>query len=510
MQFNSLGFLIFFPAAAGLYFLMPGKLRSFWLLLVSYGFYMSKNPLYVAALLFSTGITYAAGFLLERENKAEKEPEDERNRKGSTARKRKKQILAGTVVLNLLLLFFFKYFDFFLGNVNFFRQKMGASFWENPFDLLLPLGISYYTLQVIAYLVDIYKGKIQAEKNFLHYALFVSFFPKVVSGPIERAENLLPQIRACEKKPLWDWERVTGGLTLMLWGYFQKMVLADRVCILVNTVFDQYFMYGSVELIAAALGFYIQIFCDFAGYTNIALGMAQVMGFSLQENFDAPYFARSIKEFWRRWHISLSLFLRDYIYIPLGGNRKGRVRKYCNIMITFLASGLWHGASWSFVIWGGLHGLYQIVEDITAPWVARINAILHTKTDSFGYKAMQTVKTFLLAAFAFIFFRAPSGAAGFSFIGRMVTRWNPWALFDGSLYQLGISDKYMHLLGILFFFLLIIESIRYKTGERIEEILKRQCIWFRWGVLAALFLAVIVFGAYGPAYSAENFIYFQF
>lgn len=490
MQFTSLGFFVFFPAAALLYFLVPGRLRAGWLLLVSLAFYLQAGLAGGLALLFSIATTYAAGRLLET--------------------RKRKAVLVVTLLVNIGILLFFKYFAFFLENVNLLRGRMGAGVWENPFRLILPLGISYYTFQVIAYLTDVYRGTIRAEKNFLHYALFVSFFPKVVSGPIERGEKFLPQIKACLNGKLWDGSRVAAGLSRMLWGYFLKLVLADRAAILVDEVFGSYWLYGSVELWTAALFFYIQIFCDFAGYTNIALGMAQVMGFSLQENFNAPYFARTIKDFWGRWHISLSLWLRDYIYIPLGGNRKGRLKKYRNLFLTFLVSGLWHGASWGFVIWGGLHGFYQIAGDVVKPYVERINGRLHTKTESFSYRAMQTMKTFLLAAFAFIFFRARTGIDGLRYVKRMFTHWNPWALFDGSLYQLGLSEKYWHLFLFLLLFLLVAEGLHYRKGARLEQLLSAQCIWFRWGVWMALFLAIVILGAYGPAYEAENFIYFQF
>ena len=344
MLFNSLQFAVFFPAAALIYFILPGKLRCAWLLAASYVFYMSANPKYAVLLLFSTGVTYAGGLLL-----------------GRVPQKRKKAVLALCFAASLAVLALFKYFDFLLGNLNAALGLLGAGPVSSPFSFALPVGISFYTFQALGYLVDVYRGDTKAERNFLRYALFVSFFPVILSGPIERSTNLLRQIRELPKKKLWNFDRVTGGLTLMLFGLFQKMVIADRIAILANQVFDNYRMHEMFGLAVGAIAYTIQIYCDFASYSMMALGAAKVLDFGIMENFNTPYFARSMREFWRRWHISLSSWFRDYLYIPLGGSRCGKLRRYFNLMVTFLVSGLWHGASWSFVVWGGLHGLYQII-----------------------------------------------------------------------------------------------------------------------------------------------------
>ena len=296
MLFNSLQFAVFFPAAALIYFILPGKLRCAWLLAASYVFYMSANPKYAVLLLFSTGVTYAGGLLL-----------------GRVPQKQKKAVLALCFAASLAVLALFKYFDFLLGNLNAALGLLGAGPVSSPFSFALPVGISFYTFQALGYLVDVYRGDTKAERNFLRYALFVSFFPVILSGPIERSTNLLRQIRELPKKKLWDFERVTGGLTLMLFGLFQKMVIADRIAILANQVFDNYRMHEMFGLAVGAIAYTIQIYCDFASYSMMALGAAKVLDFGIMENFNTPYFSCSMREFWRRWHISLSSWFREYL-----------------------------------------------------------------------------------------------------------------------------------------------------------------------------------------------------
>lgn len=291
---------------------------------------MGWNPQYALLIAFSTVITYLSGILLEKVRGQE------------SAVKKKKLIVAVSFVTNIGILLFFKYFSFLFDNVVAVIQNLGFEISERPFDIILPVGISFYTFQALSYTVDVYRGEVESEKNFFRYALFVSFFPQLVAGPIERSKNLLKQVGSMEKIKLWNYERIAKGSVLMLWGYFQKMVIADRAAILVDHVYDTYWMYGSIELILASILFAVQIYCDFASYSLIAIGSARIMGFHLMENFNTPYFSCSIKDFWRRWHISLSTWFRDYLYIPLGGSRCGKEKKYRNLIITFLVSGLWH------------------------------------------------------------------------------------------------------------------------------------------------------------------------
>lgn len=358
--------------------------------------------------------------------------------------------------------------------------------------------------------MDVYQGKITAERNIFRYALFVSFFPQLVAGPIERSKNLLKQIDNIENLHLWNYENITHGIILMLYGLFQKMVIADRAAIIVDNVYDCFWIYGSIELIFATILFGIQVYCDFSSYSLIAMGAAKVMGFNLMENFNTPYFSRSIKEFWRRWHISLSTWFRDYLYIPLGGNRYSKIQKYRNLLITFLISGLWHGANWSFIIWGGLHGIYQIIGDLIKPIKNYFNAFFHVKTESFSYKFGQMLITFVLVDFAWIFFRMNSLKNSIKFIYFMIIKWNPWVLFNQTLYTLGLDQKEMHILLIALCILLLIDFIRYKHNLLLDVFLETQCLWFKWGSIFFLFFFIIIYGIYGPEFDSKQFIYFQF
>lgn len=493
MLFNSLQFAVFFPAAVLLYFIVPKKLRCAWLLAASYVFYMSANPKYAVLLLFMTVVTYTGALLLEK-----------------TQKKYRKPVLFLTFAAALAVLALFKYLDFLLGNLNTLLGALNAGFVAQPFSLALPVGISFYTFQALGYLADVYRADTKAERNFLRYGLFVSFFPVILSGPIERSGNLLRQIRELPEKKLWNFERVTGGLTLMLFGLFQKMVIADRIAILANQVFDNYRMYEMFGLTVGAVAYTIQIYCDFASYSMMALGAAKVLDFRIMENFDTPYFSRSMREFWRRWHISLSSWFRDYVYIPLGGSRCGKLRRYFNLMVTFLVSGLWHGASWSFVVWGGIHGLYQIVGYELKGVKEKIHQRLHTKTEALSYRLGQVLVTFGLTAFAWIFFRAPGIGDALSYIRRMVTKPDLWSFFNGELYNLGLDRTEMNILFVSLAVLFLTELVRYFRKQLPDAFLAEQNLWFRWAVLLGLIASVAVFGVYGPGYQASQFIYFQF
>lgn len=494
MIFNSVDFLIFFPVVTLIYFIIPRKARYVWLLIASYFFYMCWNAKYALLLLTSTVVTWLCARLVH----AAKKPV------------MRKLILAVCLCVNLGILFFFKYFDFFLANCNRILSALHMELPEKGFDVLLPVGISFYTFQALGYTIDVYRGKVAPEKNILRYALFVSFFPQLVAGPIERSGSLLGQLRDLERKKLWNYENVTGGLTLMVWGLFIKMVIADRVAILVNHIFESYYLYGTVVLAAGAIGFAIQIYCDFMGYSTIAVGAARVMGFRLMENFETPYFSRSVSEFWKRWHISLSTWFRDYVYIPLGGNRRSRLRKYLNVMVTMGVSGLWHGASWTYVIWGLLHGLYQVIGDMTGGLRIKLYDALHTKKESFSFRLAQTVSTFLLADIAWIFFRAPSVSHALRFCRRLVTKWDPWDLFNGEIYTLGLDRREFHILGVSLVILFLVDLLRYRKKQEITAFLQEQCVWFRWGAIIAMITATLVFGIYGVEFESSQFIYFQF
>lgn len=497
MEFNSIEFMVFFPVVLAFYFVIPVRLRQFWLLVSSYFFYMSWNAGYAALIAASTLVTFISGIVIEECKLRERE-------------RRKKITLLFCLGANLGILFLFKYANLLIDSTNKLLSLLHQESVDMRVHLLLPVGISFYTFQALGYTIDVYRGDVKAERNLVRYALFVSFFPQLVAGPIERSKNLLSQMRNIQSIKLWNAERVTSGAILMIWGYFMKMVISDRVAILVNTVFDHYQMYGSAELLVAAVGFALQIYCDFGSYSLIAIGAAKIMGFELMENFNTPYFACSIREFWERWHISLSTWFRDYLYIPLGGNRKGRVRKAWNTICVFLVSGLWHGADWSFVAWGGLHGLYQVSGDFLRPYKERMIEKFHVNTRCFSYKLLQMGVTFALVVFAWIFFRADSIRDALHFIRRMVMRPTPWAFFDEGIYALGLNRVEMNVLQAALVLLLAVDFIRYKEKVTIDVFLMRQNLWFRWLAVMGMVIIIFVYGKYGAGFDPQQFIYFQF
>ncbi|MCQ2517443.1 MAG: MBOAT family protein [Lachnospiraceae bacterium] len=494
MVFNSTQFLIFFPIVVLVYLIIPKRVRYIWLLAASYYFYMCWNKKYIVLILFSTIVTYAAGLLIEKAESV----------------KVKKWIIAGGFTLNLGVLFFFKYFDFALLNLNRVLSILHIEAVDDPFNFLLPVGISFYTFQALGYMIDVYRGDCKAIRNPFKYALFVSFFPQLVAGPIERSKNLISQIESMDTKFLMSFDRITKGFAMMVWGMFMKMVIADRAAIFVDNIFEYTYALGTFDGIAGALGFAVQIYCDFGGYSAIALGAAAIMGFDLMENFNTPYFATGIADFWRRWHISLSTWFRDYLYIPLGGNRCSKLKKYRNVMITFLVSGLWHGAAWNYVVWGGLHGFYQIVEDLISPVKEKAEKALRIKTDNFSYKFGNILVTFAFTCFAWIFFRAPSFSEALHYIKRMFTNYNPWILFNDDIFRFGLDIKEMSILIAAVALLLIADIIRYVKGLNPGEFLYKQNLWFRWAVLIILVVVILVYGEYGIDFDSNSFIYFDF
>ncbi|MBQ4244861.1 MAG: MBOAT family protein [Clostridia bacterium] len=389
MLFNSLEFILFFPIVATVYFVIPHKYRWAFLLAASYFFYMSWNPAYALLLLTSTAVTYTVSLLIPK-------------RKTAGA---KKTLLALCVTVNLAILFTFKYFELFTSGLYFVLDRLNVQYSPVGYSLLLPVGISFYTFQALGYAIDVYRGDIEPQRHFGKYALFVSFFPQLVAGPIERSKNLLPQF---DEVHSFNYNNAVNGLKLMLWGYYKKIVIADTVCVAVNTVFNNIKVFDGLAIIIATLLFSIQIFCDFSGYSDIARGCALVMGFKLMKNFDHPYFSHSLREFWSRWHISLSTWFKDYLYIPLGGNRKGKLRRYINLLITFLVSGLWHGANITFVVWGAIHGVCQIIGRITKPFRDRIFRFDSASKAYCVRNGISVIITFVTVSIAWIFFRADS------------------------------------------------------------------------------------------------------
>lgn len=491
MLFNSFSFLIFFPVVCLVYFIIPYKIRYIFLLFASYFFYMSWNPKYAVLMLTSTIITYLSGILIGRAKKNQS---------------RKKLFVILSFVLNLGILFFFKYFGFTMDSVSKILGAANIQLVIPAFDIILPVGISFYTFQALSYTMDVYREDIYPEKNFFKYALFVSFFPQLVAGPIERSKNLLKQISV---KHSFSFDNMRAGLIIMGIGYFQKMVLADNIAVFVDQVYNNHVEYNGTILLIATLLFAVQIYCDFSGYSYIAIGAAKVMGFTLMENFNAPYFADSVSDFWRRWHISLSTWFRDYLYIPLGGNRKGRIRKYFNLMVVFLASGLWHGASWHFVAWGFLNGIYQIIGEIMRPLRDGLVKLFHIERQVFSHRILKIITTFILVDFSWIFFRANGMKDALMIIKNIFTNQQVTALFDNSLYQMGMIEKQFRMIMMGIVILAIIDYFKYKKINIVEKI-TNQGIWLRWTLYFGFIFGVLVFGAYGPKFDVAQFIYFQF
>ena len=487
MLFNSIDFLVFFPIVTIIFFIIPGKWRTWWLLVTSYYFYMSWNPKYAVLIAASTVITFISGILIEK-GKAQRE---------------KELVIAVSLVSNLAILGIFKYANFVLLTVSGITNRLGFGTIDRRLDLLLPVGISFYTFQALSYTFDVYRGRIKAERNIVRYALFVSFFPQLAAGPIERSGNLLCQIQQIPEAKLWSYERVRDGLLLMFYGLFQKLVIADRASILVNRVYGSYKNYGFFELAAATVLFAFQIYCDFGGYTNIARGVAHVMGVSLMQNFRQPYFAANMKDFWRRWHISLTSWFTDYLYIPLGGNRQGVVRQYINIIIVFGISGLWHGASWHFVAWGLLHACYQIVGNLKKRIWKRLGG-KEGVYDSFSQRLGKGIATFILVDFAWIFFAADSLHQAFGIFRQM------FAVFQTTgIYEMGLDRGNWLMLCFGIVVLMTVDLI-HEMGGSVFLWINRQTLWFRWILYMGLIWCTILFGIYGVGYDSSQFIYFQF
>ena len=495
MQFTSINFLMFFLFITTIYFIIPHKVRWVWLLVCSYFFYMILNPKYVLLIATSTIITYLSGLLIENANKIH-------NEKKSI--QLKKLWVAASVSSNLGILLLFKYYNFFNSSLTQVLNAFNISVNLPNFKYLLPLGISFYTLQALSYTIDVYRKDVVAEKNLGKYALFVSFFPQVVSGPIEKSKNMLHQF---DEKHSFDYERVKNGLLLMLWGVFVKIVVADRLALFVNTVYNRPNNYKGFATIIATLFYTFEIYCDFMSYSNIARGAAEVLGFKVTNNFKQPYYSKSIKEFWSRWHISLTSWFKDYLYFPLGGNRCSKFRKYYNIMIVFLLSGLWHGATFNYIIWGGLHGLYQIIEYIIEPFKQKVIKVLNIKTEVFSFKLLEVSLTFLLVNFAWIFFRAKTLSIAITII-KNTFYFNPWIFIDGSIFKVGLDSKdfLISIIGIAL--VLTVDRMQKTKGIRIK--LSKQNISFRWGMYLVTIVSILVFGMYGPGYSMQQFIYSQF
>jgi len=496
MLFNSLHYLVYFPVVAALYFAFPPRWKWVLLLVASYYFYMCWRIEYTLMLVFITVLDYWAALDMVK------------HPPGSF---RRKLPLFVSLAGNLGLLFTFKYWNFFNEVTGSVLGRAGIPWHAPVLAMLLPVGISFHTFQSVGYNIDVYRGKVPPERHFGIFALFVAYFPQLVAGPIERAEHILPQLRTAHR---FDAERIVRGLQLATWGMFKKVVIADRLSAVVNSVYNDLPSHPPVHVAVATVFFAFQIYCDFSGYTDIALGSAEVLGVRLVKNFDRPYFARSIAEFWKRWHISLSSWFRDYVYIPLGGSRVPVPHWYFNLFVTFLVSGLWHGARWTFVVWGALNGLYLIAEIVLARPVGAITRALRLDRAPGLLPALGILVTFTLTCFAWIFFRAnsladagraaalaPAGAA--TLLGTLL-RLDFVGLY-GLLRGVGLQQEDFFLAFGSIAVLLVVDGLG--TRFRLREWIGRWPTPVRWATYYASLASILLFGAFN---SSQQFIYFQF
>ena len=495
MLFNSVDFLLFFPPVVLAYFLWPARWRYLWLLAASYFFYGCWNAKYAILLLFSTVATWITGLVLER------------CRAGRFPRRGADAVFALCLVANLGVLGLFKYVDFILLNLNALLAPAGVSL-EKPNDLvfLLPVGISFYTFQALGYAIDVRRGTIRAERNFFRYALFVSFFPQLVAGPIERASHLLPQFR---RPTFFHVPDVRRGLLAMAYGLFLKVVVADNLAAVANPVFAQGAAAHGMRLLTATVLFAFQIYCDFEGYSQIAIGSARVLGFRIDANFRTPYLAGSVRDFWRRWHVSLTSWFKDYLYIPLGGNRRGRLRKWANLVFVFLVSGLWHGAAWNFVAWGGANGLLLVAQDATEGLRAKIRRLLRIDPASFGWRAFSVFATFALVDATWLLFRAPDLGAAWAIARRIAAQFDPlYFLTSDFAAMFGPPPRG----GVVAFALLATAAcdlVRARVPDAAGRILRQSAV-FRWAFYLLALASLFLLGAYGKNHEPSQFIYFQF
>jgi len=479
MLFNSMQFCVYFPLVVGLYFLIPKAARWVWLLAASYAFYMAWEPGYVVLLWISTLVDFTAAIQIGK----------------ARTQKAKNRWLAATVASNLGMLFFFKYYNFFRDSLGALGDRVGWSIDLPHSEFLLPLGISFYTFQTMSYTIDVYRGVLPPERHLGRFALYVCFFPQLVAGPIERAKDLLPQMKL-ERD--FDYTRATDGLRLMAWGFFKKMVIADRLAVVVDHVYGNPENHSGPALVLATLCFAYQIYCDFSGYSDIAIGAARVLGVRLSTNFNRPYASASIAEFWRRWHITLSTWFRDYIYLPLGGNRTVAFRWALSILIVFAISGLWHGADWKFLVWGLIHGVCLLAERVVArtlPVTRRLPVALKVGT------------TFVITNIAWVFFRADSLSQASLILTRMHRGWSVALapeFWTRSIKTLGLAPGELLLAAAA---ILVCEIVQFAHSRTpLQPWFRGRSTVFRWVVYVVIFWTLFL----GGIFRQTEFIYFEF
>ena len=482
MNIISVGFLAFVLLVTAVYYLLPLKLRPFWLLAASLFFYIYADIRYLLFLGASILSCYAGALAIQGRARG------------------KKLIFLLVLLFNLGLLACVKFLPY---SLNVLGLLLGRELPQPR--LLVPLGISFYTLQALSYLIDVYRGEAQGERSLWKFALYMSFFPIIMQGPICRYAQLSPQLSSPHRL---DYRQLKFGAQLMLWGFFKKLVIADRAGLLVNQIFDNYEAYAGLSVFVAMCLYTFQLYADFSGCVDISRGVSGMLGISLPDNFRCPLFSQSIQEFWRRWHISLSSWFRDYVYIPLGGNRRGQARKYLNIIVVFALSGLWHGVGINYLFWGLLHGGYQVLGGLSRRPKAALLRRLGVAQDSRALVLLRRLLCFLLVSFAFLFFRAPGLRAGMHMASAMLLgSWLP-QLSGGALLTLGLDGADLLVLALALAVLLAVSLIQERQSLR--ELISRQRLPLRWTLYLLCLFAVLIFGIYGPGYDSAQFIYMNF
>lgn len=475
MSFTSLNFIFFLVPVIILFYIVPSKIQWYVLLAASVSFYAFFGLKSAGLMIVSAVVGYGSARFIAALDGA-----------------KRKAMLALAILLEIAVLLCLKY----SGEI---RESL---------KLVVPIGISFYTLSIIGYLIDVYRGKYCAEKNILRFLLFVLYFPHILQGPIPRYDGLRSQFFP-ESRVRYNHERVTKGIQLMLWGYIKKLVIADRIAVFVNTVYDSIpFQRGTVIFLAAIL-YSVQIYMDFSGCVDIAMGVSELFAINLTPNFRQPYLASSINDFWRRWHISLSTWFRDYLYIPLGGNRKGAARRWINMMLVFTVSGFWHGVGISYVVWGLLQGLYQLAGHALMPVRKAVRRLLRFNESRQAFRWLQIVITFGLVSIAWVFFRLPNVRLALGSLKAMAFDFSPWVFSDGTLLNYGISTGQWHILLVFILGALIVD-ILHERGVRIRDAIGKQHLLVRWGVYLFALVAIILWGVYGIGYDMKSFIYMEF
>ena len=484
MNYLSFMFVILVLISMLLYYLVPKKVRGIILLCSSLVFYLSYDLRYILFLMFICLTTFCTAKKLKNTNKS-------------------RSALLLCIFSNVFIWFILKLLPWTVRLINILFSHFKFEFKIEIWNLIAPIGISYYILKAFSYIIDVYKNKIDAEKSLWKYLLYLSYFPTIVQGPISRYDDLMKELLNDKE---YSFELMRNSLILILFGLVKKVVIADRLGIFVNYTFTNYKDLVGIPLYLGAIFYSIQIYLDFSGCVDICRGVSKLFNVNLEHNFDRPYLADSIKDFWNRWHISLSRWLRDYIYISLGGNRKGKVRKYVNILITFIVSSIWHGAGFSFIFWGMLHALYEIISDISYKIRIKFKECVGVKKGSISDKIYKKVITFNLVTFAWIFFRSTSFTSAFGYIKNMLNNLNLWVLFDNSLYKCGINQNYFVLLFIHLIVIFFIEN-KFKKQEEVIDNLTNLHIGIRWAIYFILIFDIILFGVYGTGYNLSDFMY---